>query len=515
MYTDKPMSEIRSARDRLDRILSIAGRATRFWMPALIVIVAGGAISGGVAFTRPRVYKSEVLILYREGIRSSDLGGPDSVADPARKLGLKLKEMVLSRTRLQQIIDEFKLYPGIVADRGYVDAVDEMRNHIAFRVKDGDTFGLSFEGEDPKRVQEVTASLADALIVENSKTRQEQAEVTKEFLDAEKQRTETELREKETSLAKFLAKHPEFAKESAQSSGGQAGTAIRAQEKTHGTKTPTDPALLALEREATRLQERLGMPTAKKKKGDASIDPALIAERQAAEADLKQAQKDLESKLLAFTDNHPDVKTARTHVKNAEARVKRALDALAQDTADAQKKENEAEANEGTIDRAALETELKRVNEEIAAYKAKRQRKDTADGAQQAAGASAWIVALETDWTRLNREVTEARERYQQLQDKQFKASMAETAAVSGRNAQMVIVDPAYKPTHPAKPRSTIAAVGALISIGLGLALALGCALLDDRLYDRVDLERLELAPLLGVVPRAPKKAKNGEGRRG
>src|SRR5262249_43252176 len=151
---------------------------------------------------------------------------PEGGGDPARKLGLKLKEMVLSRTRLKSIIDEFKLYPKIVDDRGYVDAVDEMRGHINFRVKDGDTFGLSFDGEDKERVQKVTARLAEALVAENSKNREEQAEVTKEFLDAEKQRVETELKEKESTLAKFLAKHPEFAKETASQAPGQntAGT---------------------------------------------------------------------------------------------------------------------------------------------------------------------------------------------------------------------------------------------------------------------------------------------------
>src|SRR5581483_4114717 len=108
----------------------------------------------------------------------------------ARKLGLRLKEMVLSRTRLRQIIEEFRMYPALVEDRGYVDAVDEMRTHIAFRVRDGDTFGLSFEGNDPKLVQAVTARLAEALIEENSKHRVEQATVTKDFLDAETERVE-------------------------------------------------------------------------------------------------------------------------------------------------------------------------------------------------------------------------------------------------------------------------------------------------------------------------------------
>jgi protein tyrosine kinase modulator len=475
------MNEARTARDRLDRMLSVAGRAARFWLAAAAVIVVGGMISGAVAFTRPRIYKSETLILYREGIRSADLGGPDGVADPARKLGLKLKEMVLSRTRLSQIIDEFHLYPALVGERGYVDAVDEMRGHIAFRVKDGDTFGLSFEGEDRDVVQQVTARLAEALISENSKTRAEQAEVTRSFLDAEKKRADAELRERETALARFLAKHPEFAKETSASPSAM-HTTPGARAKT------TDPALLALEREATRIQERLGMPVAKKRERD--IDPKLAAEKQAAEADVRVAQKELESKLQQFTEAHPDVKLAKARLKTANERLRQATDALAQSDASAAK-------DEAPVDRGALEAELRRVNEEIAALK----RKKSDGGAQP--GSAQWIVALETDWSRLSREVSEARERTQQLQDKQFKAKVAESAATSERNAQMEIIDEAYKPTHPARPgRAVIAAAGLGVSVALALLLALGLALVDDRLYDRWDVERAGVVPLVGVVPR-------------
>ncbi len=60
-----------------------------------------------------------------------------------------------------------------------------MRNHISFRVRDGDTFGLGFDGNDPDSVQKVTARLANALILENSRHRAEAAEGTREFLDAE------------------------------------------------------------------------------------------------------------------------------------------------------------------------------------------------------------------------------------------------------------------------------------------------------------------------------------------
>jgi uncharacterized protein involved in exopolysaccharide biosynthesis len=401
--------------------------------------------------------------------------------------------MVLSRTRLQQIIDEHKLYQSIVHDRGYVDAVDEMRNHIFFRVKDGDTFGLAFEGGDPARTQAVTARLAVALIEENSKHRAEQAVATKEFIDAERKHADEELKEKEAALSKFLAKHPEFVREAASPRANQ-------------PRGGADPTLLALEREAARIQERLGMPAAPKKAvKEAPADPKLLALKREAEGELDTAQKDLSEKLSQFTDQHPDVKAARIQVKAAEAKLKRVQDSMSSSSDVAVQQKDE---NEGTIDRATLESQLGKVNEEIAAYKKKKQHQSAVPDEKPAS--VSWIIALETEWSQLSRDVQEARTRVGQLNEKQFKASMFESASAAGRNAHLEIVDPAYHPTHPSKPsRSLMLLVGMLLSIALGLATALTFALLDDRLYDRVDIEKLGAAPLLAVVPRAPKEVRS------
>lgn len=503
------MNQVRTARDRIDRVIAIALRTRRFFMPALVVVFVGAVASFAYAMAKKRVFKSETLILYREGIRSTDIVGGDVEGDRAQKLGLRLKEMVLSRTRLEQIIKEAKLYPALVEERGMIDAVDEMRKHIAFRVQDGDTFGLSFEGPDPVRVQAVTAKLADALLAENSRTNSEQAEVTKDFLDREKDRIEKELKEKETALAQFLAKHPEFARETAQPGQNQAGASIRAATAARAAAPRTDSALASLEREAGRLQERLGMPVTHKRRDEAQADPQLVAARDDAAAELRQAQKDLQDKQSEFTEEHPDVRSARARVKQAQDKLKRANDAVAASTSALQQKSAAKEEDEGYIDRGALENELKRINDEIAEYKRRR-----SDAAAPPTSVASSVVALETDWVRLNREVVAVRDRFQSLQDKEFKASMVESAAATGRTAQMVVIDPAFVPTHAAPPgRTTLMAAGLLATMTLSLLFALGLALVDDRIYDRVDIERLGMLPLVAVVPRAgkpDKKVKRG-----
>ncbi len=461
-----------------------------------------------VALTWKRIYRSETLILYREGISSANLGGADLGGDPARKLGLRLKEMVLSRSRLQQIIEEFKLYPEIVDDRGWVDAVDEMRLHIAFRVKDGDTFGLSFEADNPDRVQKVTAKLADVLILENSRTRTEQAEETREFLDREKKRNDEELKAKETNLATFLAKHPEFARETGQSAGGggggQAGSAIRAVGRSAaaaaaaGSGNSGDATVNALEREAARIQARLAVGNTHK---TPLLDPRMQQQRTEAESEFAASQRDLGDKMSQFTEQHPDVKAAKLRVELARTRLKRANEALLSETA-------RVPEESSNIDREALESALQKVNAEISSRKRKKRSEDgEAAPAVAAPSSSDWIVELETEWNRLNREVGETREKHQQLEDKQFKASLVESAASAGRDAQMQIVDEAFRPTHPGKPgRSTIAGAGLAISFFLSILMALSCAFFDDRIHDRVDLEQLEIAPLLSVVAKPSKK---------
>jgi protein tyrosine kinase modulator len=483
--------------DRLLPWLALVRRMRRHWWAAALVAAVGTAASVLFAYTRKPIFKSETLILYREGIRSAYLGQTDEGRDPVRTLGLRLKEMVLSRPRLAGLIDEYKLYPEIVEDRGYVDAVDEMRNHIQFRARDGDTFGLSFEGNDPALVQKMTARLAELLIGENTKNRAAQAEETKEFLDTEKTRLESDLRGKEESLAKFLTKHPEFALETT-STGSGSGAAVRAQRKEAATPKPTDPALLALEREAQRIKERLGQPVTISPSKE-PVDPRV----REAEQELLQAQRELGDKQGRFTEQHPDVLAARQKVRTAEDRLLRARGAAL--NPDPLKTPSWVTAKPPTeSDRAALQVQLDKVNQQIAAARVRAAKQNNAQPAGGANAAANWIVQLETDWARLTREVSDARERLQTVDAKHFKAEIAASSESSGGAAQMVIIDPAYLPTHPYRgARRLKVGVGAGASLIFALGVALALALADQRIYERYDVERLKLGKVLVVVPRA------------
>jgi uncharacterized protein involved in exopolysaccharide biosynthesis len=464
-----------------------------------VVTLLGGALAVGVALVRQRVYRSETLMLYREGIRPSDLLGGDVGGDPARKLGLKLKEKVLSRRSLEPIVRELHLYPAIVEERGYVDAVDQMRGDIAFRIRDGDTFGLSFEGTSPRLVQTVTARLADALVRDNASNRIADATTTKDFLDDERSKSERDLGAKETALAHFLGEHPEFAREAVIGAGAASVVEPRVVDR-----ATSDATLTALARGARRIERQLSAPVAigavARGPGTTSVaiaDPA----RALAESELRAARQELERRRARYTEQHPDVVAARLEV----SALTRRLDALVAPLAPSAH-EVPADDPAPLANRAELVQSLAKIRAEMSSYRAvasEQQKAPSVDAANL-------LVALEARSTLLNREVAGAREWQRQVADRQLRADITASSVASADNAQMEILDPAYLPTHPVRGgRTLVVLVGLLLALGLALALATARALLDDRVHERADLERLALGEVLAVIARAPRRTRS------
>ena len=75
----------------------------------------------------------------------------------------------------------------------------------------------------------------------------------------------------------------------------------------------------------------------------------------------------------------------------------------------------------------------------------------------------------------------------------------------SGQAAQIVVIDPAYLPAKPTGMRAQrFYLMGLGISLVLGIGLCVLFTLLDDRIRDRRDAERLQIAPVLAEVAQTP-----------
>ena len=114
-----------------------------------------------------------------------------------------------------------------------------------------------------------------------------------------------------------------------------------------------------------------------------------------------------------------------------------------------------------------------------------------------------WIVKLETEYAEIRRVVGEQRERVESLDASVFRAQIDASQKAAEAGGRLASLDPAFKPVKPSGPGKTIFLLaGMMLFVSLGLALAVGLAVIDDRLYRRTDLDHLGVA-VLAVIPTA------------
>ncbi|MBZ0231836.1 MAG: hypothetical protein K8M05_05755, partial [Deltaproteobacteria bacterium] len=121
-----------------------------------------------------------------------------------------------------------------------------------------------------------------------------------------------------------------------------------------------------------------------------------------------------------------------------------------------------------------------------------------------ATAAGNWVVELEDEYQRLRLSVDEQRIRVTNLADSAFKSKLEAEQRAADSQASLAVVDPAFRPLKPiGKPKRMLVMAGVVLFTMLGCGLALGLALIDDRIYRRHDLDGLGLPPTLAVIPRA------------
>jgi uncharacterized protein involved in exopolysaccharide biosynthesis len=469
-----------TSRDQVERLAHLVRRALRHTGLAVVIVGIGAVLSLAFALSRAHGYQSETTLLYRQLIPESVLEGRD-VARGARELAARYQEMAISRDTLRTIVEELDLHADIVERHGMAFAVEEMRDRVDFSDRGAGAFRISYIGDTPEEAQQVTQRLAQELTDKDDELRRQQVEVTNEFLEAEKEAADRILAEREQALAEFLAENPEFAEETGPGMAQGAWTrALRA--RLGDTPIASDPQLAALQRQRERIQARLDEPDAERERERRRAERRVDA----AEAGVHSAQRELETMMGRYTERHPDVMAAKLELASAQRRLREA---------EAMLPAGPAEGHE----LAALHRELQEVERQIATRRAA--MRASREGSVGPPEEAHWVVALETEFARLLRDVEEAKERVDGLEHRLFTAQIRASSEIAA-SSQLVVIDEAFEPARPVgRSRRVIAAAGTMVFGGLAVGLLFALALMDDRIYGRAELGRLGIGHVSVVVP--------------
>lgn len=481
-------------RDKLQRIVDLGKKTTRYWWLVAIFAVAGAALSLSFVLLRPKKFQSYAVLFYQERIQTSLLSNREEQV--ARNIGDRYRELLLARAQLEVIIGNPETNP-FPNEKDLDLAIDKLRQQVRFESRGANAFRISYTDSDPDRAKAVTDKLTKMLQEKDEFLRNEQAKATVSFALTQKEEAQAELAKHELALAQFLAQHPEFAQDAvqaaAQGSVAGEGASIRA---IRDKKNPANTRLFALERQKRRIQARLDAPPdAPPIRIPAPQTPEKIAAEAAvaqARSELAAANRELQQALSQYTEQHPAAIRAKDQIAAAQARLKKAQAAVPPDVETAVAPRSEA-------DRSKLRKELEQLEQQIAA-------EQKGDGKTPASSTTDWVVQLETEHSKLRRTVTEERERVESLADSVFRAQMDANQKLAESGGRLSVIDPAFKPVKPSGPGKTLLMLaGMALFLALGGGLAVGMAVIDDRLYRRSDLESLGINVLAVIPPQLTK----------
>ena len=187
----------------IEEYIEILRRRIWYIIIPFILIVAGAS---AYAFFAPRQYKASTLVLVSPQ-KIPEAFVQATVTSKVEERLQSIAQEVLSRTRLEQIIGELKLYQKEQKTLSREEVVALMQKDIKIELPtkrdEKGYFTISYIGRDPNIVTTVANRLASQFIEENLKIRELQAVGTTEFLGIELAASKAKLDELETAVTQY------------------------------------------------------------------------------------------------------------------------------------------------------------------------------------------------------------------------------------------------------------------------------------------------------------------------
>jgi polysaccharide chain length determinant protein (PEP-CTERM system associated) len=477
--------------------LRIAWRRRWLLLLPLVATVVGGVM---YAFSLPEQWMSAALIqvvpqqVPQEYVRSTITMKIEDRLD-------SIKQLILSRTKLEAIIQEFNLYPEERRGGLMEEVVERMRNNdISMSVAKGDAFRISFVSSDPKQAQRVTERLTSLFIAENLRDREVVAERSSQFLESQLNEVRQLMEATEKKLASYRLKNsgqlPENAPTNLQA---LTNLQMQIQQITDAMSRDRDNRLF-LQRQLADLNDSATSGSAPSTAPLApGSDPTTAVGSAATAADkLEAARAELRRMELRFTPEHPDVIRMKRIISDLEHKVE--AEQLAQPLSPTGAPRI-SPADTARLNRAKeLQQQLAALDRSIAARTTEIERLRSSAGGYQSRLEAA--PTRESELTALMRDYGTYSDQYRSLLAKNQEAKMSANLERRQGGEQFRLLDPARIPERPFSPnRPRILAM----SLAMGLAFGGGLiALLEyrDRSLRTDDDVMLVLAlPVLAVIP--------------
>jgi len=476
-----------------DTVMQLARR--RKWLMLIPALIIGG-IGAAIVALLPNLYRSETLILVVPQ-RVPESYVRSTVTARIEDRLQAISQQILSRTKLEQIISDFKLYPKERADQELMeDIVEKMRTRdIDIDIIKGDAFRVSYQTNDPRLAMRVTERLGSLFIDESLRDREILAEGTSQFLATQLDEARRQLVLNENKLQEYQRLHNgELPSQLEANMQGQHNAEMALQNLGESLNHDRERRLM-LERQVTDIVETPEEP--KPAAGDKLKEDIA----QSLEDTLKEQEAALVAVEMKLKPEHPDVKKQRRTVEDLRARVaaqkldttlaSRPTGAIALMDPAKRKKLIDARASLEDLDRQiqAKLADENRLQGLIAMYQARIEA----------------TPVRESELAALTRDYETLQASYRTLLQKKEESQISANLERRQIGEQFKILDPARLPEKPASPdRPRLYLIALLVAIAAGLGAGALAEFFDKTLRTEADVRAALNLIVLATVPMMP-----------
>ncbi len=458
----------------------------RWWivlLPALVI----SAIATGVSYFVPPVYTSQTLVLIEQQKVPENYVKPIIAEDLNARLA-SMQEQILSRSRLQPIIERFNLYgkKGMSMD----DRIDRVRHDIAIKPIESQIaragglpgFFISFQASDARTAQLVCGEITSLFVSENLKSREQSAEGTTQFLKSQLDDAKRNLDEQDAKLADFQRAY-------AGKLPDQEGANMNMMTTLNTQLDAATQALNRMEQDRSYEQAMLAQMTREQPGGGTPDHPAQAT--QAQEADLQQllaSEADLTSR---YTSDYPDVVAVRRKIHDLRQEIAKTPAAatpgapapVRQESPGVQQLRAQLRAIDQAIaakkqDQSAIQFQLRNYQERVAAS-----------------------PAVQEQLKNLTRDYQTAQGFYDELLNKMNQSKLATDLERRQEGEQFRVMDEPNLPDAPTFPkRGVFTAGGFAAGLALGLLVVAWIEYRDTTLRSERDVWSFTKLPTLAIV---------------
>jgi polysaccharide chain length determinant protein (PEP-CTERM system associated) len=446
----------------------------------------------GVALVPTKYESSARVYLNADPLLTPLLRGLAADTDPTRQLDF-MQRTLLSRPNLEQLVRLTDLDIGVTNAEQKEALYKRLASDVSVAPITLNLLTLSYRDQDPNTAKNVVQSLLTIFAEKTAGSSRADMDNAQRFLDSEINSYRDQLRAAEKRRSDLAQKYPDIVSNRSPDSAADGD----------GSLSRLDQARAAVSRLKLELADTLTKRDSLQKEL-AAVPPTLSVERgpqivvngRLAPIDerLQEIRRSLDSLLLKYTEDHPDVKAARKQIAQVEAEGAKSSGGAAK---------SGGSTTKGEIANSVYEQIKVRLVDTEAALAALQRRLDEAysdqERIQKVAASAPGVLVQAQD---LDRDYSILKRNYQELVARREATAIANAADTKTEKIQFRIVDPPQVPILPAAPnRPMLVSMVLLFGIGGGLAVPLALTQIDRSFATIGQLRNLGL-PILGSVSR-------------